>query len=135
MNSNHILRKIKQLGQLSEGTFLCTFDVVGLYPNIPHDESLSFLKDVLESRVDQQITTDTLIELIELVLKNNLFEFSEETYKQICETEIDGVCSTIYIPFLATLEEKILSKVKKNQVFREGILTIYSLFGNMVNNC
>ena len=73
MNSNHILRKIKQLGQLSEGTFLCTFDVVGLYPNIPHDESLSFLKDVLESRVDQQITTDTLIELIEVVLKKKPF--------------------------------------------------------------
>ena len=86
----------------------------------------------MESRVDQQVTTDTLIELIEVVLKKNLFEFSEETYKQICEKEIDRVCSTIYIPFLATLEEKILNKVKKNRVFCEGILTIYFLFGNMV---
>ena len=39
-DTNHFLRKIKVLGQLPEGTILCTIDVVGLYPNIPHDEGL-----------------------------------------------------------------------------------------------
>ena len=62
-DTNHFLRKIKELGQLPEGTILCTIDVVGLYPNIPHDEGLAFLKDFLDSRVDKQVTTDTLIEL------------------------------------------------------------------------
>ena len=40
---NHFLRIIKELGQLPEGTNLCTIDVVGLYPNILHDEELAFL--------------------------------------------------------------------------------------------
>ena len=96
------MRKIKELGQLPEGKILCTIDVVGLYPNISHDEGLAFLKDFLYSRVDKQVTTDTLIELAELVLKNNIFEFSDKTYKQIRRTAS-----------MTVLEEKILNKVKK----------------------
>ena len=87
-DTNHFLKKIKESGQLLEGTILCTIDVVGLYPNIPHDEGLAFLKDFLDSRVDKQITTDTLIELTELALKNNIFELSDKTYKQIHGTTI-----------------------------------------------
>ena len=52
-DTNHFLRKIKELVQLPEGTILCTIDVVRLYPNIPHDEGLAFLKDFLDSRVDK----------------------------------------------------------------------------------
>ena len=108
------MRKIKELGQLPEATILCTIDVVGHYPNIPHDEGLAFIRDFLDSRVDKQVTTDTLIELAELVLKNNIFEFSDKTYKQICGTVIGTKFATPYaVLFMAALEEKILSKVKK----------------------
>ena len=55
------------------------------------------------SSIDQQVTTDTLIELDELVLKNNILEFSK-TYK----------------PIRGTIG-----------VFGGGILTIYFLFGNI----
>ena len=127
------MRRIKELGQLPEGTILCTIDVVGLYPNIPHDEGLAFLKDFLDSRVDKQVTTDTLIELAELVLKNNIFEFSDKTYKQIRGMTIGTkfappYCSTFYGSFRG----KGLSKVKRNRMFGGGKLMIYFLFGNMV---
>ena len=82
-DTNHFLRKFKELGQLPEGTILCTIEVVGLYPNISYDEGLSSLKDFLDSRFDKQVITDTLIKLDESVLKNNIFEFSDKTYKQI----------------------------------------------------
>ena len=133
-DTNHFLRKIKELGQLPEGTILCTIDVVGLYPNIPHDEGLAFLKDFLDSRADKQVTTDTLIELAELVLKNNIFEFSDKTYKQIRGTTIVTKFAPPYaILFMAALEENIL-KSKRNQMFGGDILMIYFLFGNMVKN-
>ena len=51
-DTNHFLRKIKELGQLAEGTIPCTTDAVGLYPNIPHDEGLAFLKGFLDIRDD-----------------------------------------------------------------------------------
>ena len=134
-DTNHFLKKMKELGQLPEGTILCTIDAVGLYPNIPHDEGLAFLKDFLESRVDKQVTTDTLIELTELILKNNIFEFSDKTYKQIRGTTIGTKFAPPYaVLFMAALEEKILSKVKKkSRVWWRYIDDIF-LFGNMVKN-
>ena len=56
-------------------------DVVGLYPNIPHGEGLDFLRRFLETRANKQILNDTLTELAEAVLKNNIFEFEEKTFK------------------------------------------------------
>ena len=107
---------MKELGQLPEGTILCIIDVVGLYPNIPHGDGLAFLNDYLDSRVDKQVTTDTLIELAELVLKNNIFEFSDETYKQIRGTANCTKFAPPYaILFMAALEEKVLNKVKKKR--------------------
>ena len=65
------------------------------------------------SRIDKQVTTDTLIELAELVLKNNIFELSK-TYKQISGIAIGTSFAPSYaILFMAALEEKILSKLKK----------------------
>ena len=42
-DTNHFLSKLKSLGKLSQGAILCTIDVVGLYPNIPHSEGLNSL--------------------------------------------------------------------------------------------
>ena len=116
-DTNHFLRKIKELGQLPKGTILCTIDVVYLYPNVPHDEGLAFLKDFLGCRVDKQVTTDTQIELVELVLKNNIFEFSDNTYKQIRGIAGDKKFAPTYaVLFMVALEEKILSKVEKKPI-------------------
>ena len=82
-DTNHFLRKIKNLGKQKDGAILCTIDVVGLYPNIPHEEGLAALRKFLDSRVDKKITTETLLELAELVLKNNIFQFNENVYKQV----------------------------------------------------
>ena len=45
-------------------------------------KALLFLRIFLSSRVDKQVTRDTLIERAELVLKNNIFEFSDKIYRQ-----------------------------------------------------
>ena len=71
-DTNHFLNKIKKLGSLPDGAILCTMDVVGLYPNIPHGEGLASLRRFLETRDNKQISSDTLTELAEVVLKNNI---------------------------------------------------------------
>ena len=78
-------------------------------------------------RVDKQITTDTLIELAKLVLKNNSFEFSDKTYKQICGTAVDTkLAPSFAVLFMAVLEENILSKVKKRlSVWRRYIADLF----------
>ena len=47
-DTNHFLSKLKSLGKLPQGAILCTTDVVGLYPNIPHSEGLNSLRRFLE---------------------------------------------------------------------------------------
>ena len=109
-DTNHFLHKLKTLGKLPQGAILCTIDVVGLYPNIPHSEGLISLRRFLELRDNKQISSDSLIELAEIVLKNIFFEFDQKTFKQVRGTAIGTKFAPPYaILFMADLEEKILN--------------------------
>ena len=83
-DTNHFLNKTKKIGKLLEGAIVCTIDVVGLYPNIPHGEGLVFLYKFLETRENKKISIDILAELVEIVLKNNAFKFDEKIFKEKC---------------------------------------------------
>ena len=87
-DTNHFLRKIKGLVQLPEGAILYTIDVVGLYPNIPDEEWLALLRKFLDARVENKVATETFLELAEVVLKNNIFQFNKTTLKQLRGTAI-----------------------------------------------
>ena len=43
-DTNKLLKKLRFLPKLPDTIILCTIDVVGLYPNTPHEESLSPLR-------------------------------------------------------------------------------------------
>ena len=81
-DTNEFLKKLRSLPKLPDGIILCTMDVVGLYPNIPHEEGLSALRKRLETRKEKYVSTDTIIDLAEVVLKNNIFIFGKKTLKQ-----------------------------------------------------
>ena len=89
-------------------------DVVGLYPNTPHGEGLTSLGRFLETRDNKQISSDTLTELAEVVLKNNTFEFDEKTFKQKRGTAIGTKFAPPYvILFMADFEEQTLESFEK----------------------
>ena len=52
-NTNDFLRKPRSLPNLPDDIILCTVDVVGLYPNIPHDEGLPALRKRLDLRQEK----------------------------------------------------------------------------------
>ena len=76
------LKKLKEIGSLPKNTILCTIDVVGLYPNIPHEEGLASIRKHLDNRESKEVTTNTLVELADIVLKNNYFQFLDKTFKK-----------------------------------------------------
>ena len=84
------------MGQLPERAILCTTDVFGLYPNIPHEEGLASLRKFLDARTEEKVTTETLVELAEIVLKNNIFQFNEKTLKQLRGTAIGTKFAPLY---------------------------------------
>ena len=61
-------------------------------------------------RDNKQISRDTLIELTEIVLKNNNFEMDEKTFKKVRGTAIGTKFAPSHtILFMADIEEKILN--------------------------
>ena len=108
-DTNDFLRKLSVLNDLPDDFILCTVDVVGLYPNIPHNDGLAALKRVLEEREDPKISTESLLELTECVLKNNVFEHDERFFRQKQGTAIGTKMAPPYaILFMSDLEQKFL---------------------------
>ena len=88
-NTSHFLSKLKSLGKLPQGAILCTIDVPGLYPNIPHSEGLISLLRFLELRDNKQISSDTLIELAEIVLKTTFLNSIKKPLKRYVELQLE----------------------------------------------
>ena len=87
-DSGHFLEKIKNISTLLENVILVTADVVGLYPSIPHQAGLSALKEALANRSVKKISTENLIKMAKIVLKNNFFDFNSKVFQQISGTAI-----------------------------------------------
>ena len=68
-HTDDFLRKFQNLPKLLDGVILYTIDVVGLYPNVPNDQGLLFLKKALDKRQKKTVSTESLIELAEFILK------------------------------------------------------------------
>ena len=63
----------------------------------------------MELKDNKQVSSDTLINLAEIVLKNNIFEFNEKTFKQVRDIAIRTKFAPLYATlFMADLEEKFL---------------------------
>ena len=70
-DTNGLLKNISSL--LTDDLILCTTDVVALYPNVPHEEGVIVIREALDATKDKTMSTDSLIELPECVLKSNIF--------------------------------------------------------------
>lgn len=62
-DTNDFLRKLSGIDNVPKDALLCTVDVVGLYPNIPHKDGLEALRGALETRKYKTVSTESLLEL------------------------------------------------------------------------
>ena len=72
-DTNDFLNKLHSLPKLPGNIILCTVDLVDLYPNILHEEGLSSLMKRLDNQMEKYVSSDTLCDLAEVVLKNDFF--------------------------------------------------------------
>ena len=114
-DTNHFLKKLQELGSLPKNVILCTTDIARLYPNIRHAEGLASIRKNLNNRENKEVTTDTLVELAGIVLKNNYFQFLDKTFKQKQGTAIGTKFAPPYsILLMADLEKRLLSDIDLN---------------------
>ena len=60
------INRIQDLSDLPESSVLVSFDVVGLYPHIPHEEGIKTIAEYLETREDKTVSTKSLCDLARL---------------------------------------------------------------------
>ena len=88
---------------------LCTLDITSLYTNIPNMESIQSTKEMLaiHKPPDTLPHNSYIIELLELVLTNNHFEFNGEFYHQLSGTAMGTKLAPSYANLcLAKFEDK-----------------------------
>ena len=82
------LRFLEDIGPLPEGAILATIDVSALYSNIQREDGVEAVRKALETREDKTVPADFILELLDLVLKYNIFEFDGELYQQLVSMSI-----------------------------------------------
>jgi len=106
--------------------WLVCIDVKSLYTNIPHSEGLKACLQAFkywEEINPQQPPAEILCNLLEVVLKNNMFEFNNKQYKQLYGTAMGTRTAPSYAnTFMGSLEQTILeSTQKKPKYYRRYI--------------
>ena len=94
-DTNEFLKKLCSLPKLPNGIILCTMHFAGLHPNIPHEEGLCTLRKRFEIRKEKYVSTDNIIDLPEVVLKNNIFTFGKETSAKTGYCHWYKICTSV----------------------------------------
>ena len=99
--------------KIPSNCLLASIDVSSLYTNILHSDGKQSVLYYLQNNPDnytrpEQPTPDVLVELIDIVLKNNVFEFNNQYYLQIQGTAMGTKMAPAYANlFMGKLEEKL----------------------------
>lgn len=114
IDTNDFLRKIQNLGPLPPGSILCTADVSALYTSIPHTDGIRAAKVALDNRDEpNKPPTWIILRMIQLILMNNCFRFSDKYFLQKQGTAMGTKMAPNYaIVFMDYLETRFLSTCK-----------------------
>ncbi len=84
-DTTDFLQKIALIANIPEGAFVVSWDVIGLYPNIPTKDGLKASRWMLNKHRKGNVnpSNKSVLELLKLVLTCNNFEFDGKHYKQI----------------------------------------------------
>ena len=81
-----LIEKIENI-KIPQNTILVTMDITAMYTNVCHDEAIQAVKSLLQKHTNyiydiNRPSTTSLIKLLEIVLKQNYFQFNNKTYWQ-----------------------------------------------------
>ena len=92
-------------------TLLITLDVESMYTNIDNEQGLEAVRNIFQANPSPRRSDKHIFELLELSLKNNDFEFNNETFLQISGTAMGKKFAPSYANlFMAQWENTALDK-------------------------
>ena len=81
-DTKDFLNRLGQHTHLHEDESMASVDVSALYTSIPHAGGLEAIRLVLSEDPPAGIDPETVVALLEIVLKNNTFKFNGKFYHQ-----------------------------------------------------
>ena len=110
-DSTHMINILNKCSILPD-MLLCTLDITSLYTNIPHNEGIQSIKEFLAIHRDTNALPHNsyIIELLEVVLTNNYFDFNGKHYRHKSGTAM----GTKLPPSYANL---FMTNFKQNHVY------------------
>ena len=79
LDTPDFIEKISKIDDLSDNDKIVSFDVIGLYTNIPYNEGLKAVEHYLSNRKGNP-PTERILQLLEAVLTKNNFQFGNKHY-------------------------------------------------------
>ena len=109
-DTSDFLNKLKQI-KINENSLIVTMDVESMYTNIDHESGLAAVKKAFESHPDPCRPDQQILDLLELSLKNNDFQFNGETFLQTKGTAMGKKFAPSYANiFMAHFETEAMKK-------------------------
>ena len=114
-DSTHMLQILSQwnleFGPFDRNTRLVTIDVKALYTNIPHSELETALKHFLNKhQLPNTPPVETVLQITNHVLSNNVFCFEDKYYKQVMGTAMGTpMAPSAACLFMGWLEDNLLT--------------------------
>ena len=123
-DSIEFINKIKNLKNIPSNPILVKADILGLYPNIPHESGSNAIKGALENRTRKSVPTSDILKMMEFVSKNNYSEFNESVKQQLSGTAIGAKCLP---PYACIFMDKVETDFFKSQKLKptDGLVPIY----------
>ena len=107
-DSTYLINILNKL-TMQPGMLLFTLDITSLYTNIPHNEGIQSIKEILAiHRTPNTLPHNSyIIQLLEVRLTNNNFEFNGKHYHQVSGTAMDTKLAPSYANLFMTKFEEV----------------------------
>ncbi|XP_065064699.1 uncharacterized protein LOC135690932 [Rhopilema esculentum] len=126
-DTTHFLNKLCSISAIPNDFLLVTLDVSSLYTNIPHTEGIKAARGHLNKRTLKTPPTETVCDLIDIILTNNNFEFNRQHFLQKQGTAMGTRIAPPYANlFMGTFESDDLDKSLVWWLFIVGIFMIWT---------
>ena len=77
-DTRDFLQRLNQIRDIPGNALLVSFDMVSLYPHIPHKEGVEIKRRFLDKRENQSVSSENLCKLANIVLKHNYLELGKD---------------------------------------------------------
>ena len=124
-----MIEQINKGPKLPIKAILATLDATGAYTNIPQDDETKCMEEAL----DDTLKSKLIVNLMELLLKHNLFEFHSATRRQEIGSAMGVHPATSYANiYLARRIDKYITDLSKN--YQKGEASCLLLFKRFLDD-